>query len=203
MELDVVGLGDEAQRVYTALIGLPHSTASEVARASGTSTSAAGRLLSILVKAGLATRSAGRPPRFAATAPDIAVTELIKERERQLDTARALVRQLADRHREAQRIADPDVAVEVLRGRDDISAAVRRLTAGARRQIRTFDRPPYVDRPGSNLDDQRRRQRSGVIHRVLYDRDAVAWPGRLRDDILPSIRTGEQARVRPHCRSNS
>ncbi|KMS91040.1 transcriptional regulator [Streptomyces regensis] len=197
MELDVVGLDDEAQRVYTALIGLPHSTASELASACGTSTSAMGRLLSILVKAGLATRSAGRPPHFTATAPDVAVTELIKERERQLDTARALVRQLADRHREAQRIADPDVAVEVLRGRDDISAAVRRLTATARHQIRAFDRPPYVDRPGSNLDDQRRRQRSGITHRVLYDRSAVAWPGRLRDDILPSIRTGEQARVRP------
>ncbi|MFF5549413.1 helix-turn-helix domain-containing protein [Streptomyces olivaceoviridis] len=197
MELDVVGLGDEAQRVYTALIGLPHSTASEVASACGTSTSAAGRLLSGLVKAGLATRSTGRPPRFTATAPDVAVTELIKERERQLDTARALVRQLTDRHREALRIADPDIAVEVLRGRDDISAAVHRITAGARRQIRTFDRPPYVDRPGSNLDDQRRRQRSGVTHRVLYDQGAVAWPGRLRDDILPSIRTGEQARVRP------
>ncbi|MGW2708937.1 TrmB family transcriptional regulator [Streptomyces sp. NPDC001356] len=198
MELDVVGLDADAQRVYTALIGLPHSTASEVASACGTSTSAAGRLLSVLVKAGLATRSAGRPPRFAATAPDVSVTELIKERERQLDAARALVRRLTDRHREALRIADPDIAVEVLRGRDDISAAVRRLTAGARRQIRTFDRPPYVDRPGSNLDDQRRRQRSGVAHRVLYDRSAVAWPGRLADDILPSIRTGEQARVRAH-----
>lgn len=197
MELDVVGFDDEAQRVYSALIGLPRSTASEVAGVCGVSTSVTGRLLSVLVKAGLVTRSAGRPPRFTAVAPDVAVTELIRERERELERARAWVRRLADRHREAQRIADPDVAVEVLRGRDDISAAVRRLSANARHQIRIFDRPPYVDRPGSNLDDQRRRQRSGVTHRVLYDRSAVAWPGRLRDDILPSVRTGEQARVRP------
>lgn len=196
MELDVLGLGEETQRVYTTLIGLPHSTASEVASACRTSASQAGRRLSILVKTGLATRSASRPPRFTAAAPDVAVTELIKEREQQLGAARALVHQLADRHREALRIADPDIAVELLRGRDDISAAIRRLTDGALHQVRTFDRPPYVDRPGSNLDDQHRRQSSGVTHRVVYDRAAVAWPDRLRDDILPSIRFGEQARVR-------
>ncbi|MET8767232.1 helix-turn-helix domain-containing protein [Streptomyces sp. NPDC004658] len=195
MELDVLGLGDETQRVYTTLVGLPRSTASEVAKACGTSTSAAARLLSVLVKSGLATRSATRPPRFTAAAPDVAVTELIQERERQLDAARSLVRRLAVTHREALRVGDPGMAVELLSGYEDISAAVHRITAGARRQIRAFDRPPYVDRPGSNLENQRGRQRTGVTHRVVYDRAAVDWPGRLRDDILPSVRSGEQARV--------
>lgn len=195
MELDVLGLGDETQRVYTALVGLPRSTASQVAHACGTSTSTAARLLTVLVKAGLATRSAGRPPHFTAAAPDVAVTELIRQRERQLDAARSLVRRLAETHREASRIGDPSIAVELLSGHEDISAAVRRLTAGARREIRAFDRPPYVNRPGSDLEHQRGRQRTGVTHRVVYDRAAVDWPGRLRDDILPSIRFGEQARV--------
>lgn len=195
MELDVVGLNDETQRVYAALIGLPRSTASQVAGACGVSVSAAGRLLSVLVKNGLATRSAGRPPHFTAAAPDVAVTELIKERERSLDAARSLVQQLAEKHREAHRISDPNIAVELLTSHEDISAAVRRLTEGARRQLRAFDLPPYVDRPGSNLETQRQRQRTGIAHRVIYDRAAVAWPGRLQDDILPSIRGGEQARV--------
>ncbi|MFD8721438.1 TrmB family transcriptional regulator [Streptomyces sp. NPDC059629] len=196
MELEVLGLSGETQLVYTALIDLPRSTASEVADACGLTASVAGRLLSALVKCGLATRSAGRPPRFTAAAPDTAVTEMIQERERRLDAARSLVQQLAERHREALRISDPNIAVELLTGSEDIISAVRRLTGGARRQVRAFDRPPYVDRPGSNLENQRRRQRTGIAHRVVYDREAVAWPGRLRDDILPSIRTGEQARVR-------
>ncbi len=158
---------------------------------------AVGRLLSVLVKDGLATRSAGRPPHFTAAAPDVAVQRLIQERERRLDSARSLVQQLAEKHREAHRISDPNIAVELLTGHEDISAAVQRLTQGARRQVRAFDRPPYVDRPGSNLDNQRRRQRTGVVHRVIYDRAAVDWPGRLQEDILPSIRAGEQARVLP------
>ncbi|TKA09713.1 helix-turn-helix domain-containing protein [Actinacidiphila oryziradicis] len=86
--------------------------------------------------------------------------------------------------------------MELLTDRDDISAAAHRLTADARREVRGFDRPPYVDRPGSNLEAQVQRQRTGVVHRVIYDRAAVAWPGRLHDDILPGVHTGEQARFR-------
>ncbi|MFF2522630.1 TrmB family transcriptional regulator [Streptomyces liangshanensis] len=196
MELNVLGLTDETEHVYKVLVGLPRTTASEIADACGRPASAVGKLLSGLVKDGLATRSAGRPPRFTAVSPDVAVTALIQEREHRLDEARSLVERLTQTHREAARISHPDLAVELLSDRDDISAAVRRLTAGARREVRAFDRPPYVDRPGSNLDAQVQRQRTGVVHRVIYDREAVGWPGRLDNDIVPSIRTGEQARVR-------
>jgi hypothetical protein len=182
--------------VYSALVGLPRSAAGRIAESCGISASAAGRVLSGLVRDGLATRAAGRPPQFTATAPDVAVTALIQEREHRLDAARSLVQRLTETHREALRISDPDIAVELLTDRDDISAAVRRLTEGARREVRAFDRPPYVDPPGSNHQTQLERQRTGVTHRVIYDRAAVAWPGRLENDILPSVRTGEQARVR-------
>jgi DNA-binding CsgD family transcriptional regulator/DNA-binding MarR family transcriptional regulator len=196
MELDVLGLSGETQRVYAALVGLPRSPASRIAEACAMPPAAAGRLLARLVRDGLAIRAAGRPPTFTAAAPDVAVTALIQEREHRLDAARSLVQRLTEAHREALRISDPDIAVELLTDREDISAAVHRLTDGARREVRAFDRPPYVDRPGSNFATQLERLRTGVVHRVVYDRAAVAWPGRLEDDILPSVRTGEQARVR-------
>ncbi|WP_086724772.1 helix-turn-helix domain-containing protein [Streptomyces carpinensis] len=196
MELNVLGLTADTEHAYTALIGLPRCTASELGGVCGLSASAAGRLLSQLVKYGLATRAAGRPPRFTATAPEVAVTALIQEREHQLDAARSLVQRLAETHREANRISHPDIAVELLTDRGDISAAVHRLTSRARREVRAFDRPPYIDRPGANLETQTQRQRTGVSHRVIYNRAAVAWPGRLHSDILPSVRGGEQARVR-------
>lgn len=196
MELDVLGLSEETQRVYTTLVGLPRSSAARVAQACGMSATAAGRILAGLVRDGLATRAAGRPPHFSAAAPDLAVTALIQQREHRLDAARSLVQRLTETHREALRIVDPDIAVELLTGREDISAAVHRLAMGAQREVRGFDRPPYVDRPGGYLDTQVGRQRDGVAHRVIYDRAAVAWPGRLESDILPSLRGGEQARVR-------
>ncbi|MFC9843767.1 helix-turn-helix domain-containing protein [Streptomyces sp. NPDC060223] len=197
MGLNVLGLTEETEHVYTALVEHPRCTASELAKSCGLSPGGAGRLLSVLVKEGLATRTTGRPPRFSATAPDIAVTALIDEQQHRLDEARSLVHQLMATYREAARIAHPEMAVELLTERDDISSAVGRLTADARHQLRAFDRPPYVDRPGSGLDRQIERQRHGVTHRVIYDRAAVAWPGRMHNDIAPSIRAGEKARVRP------
>jgi sugar-specific transcriptional regulator TrmB len=197
MSLNVLGLSDETEHVYTALVGHPHCTASELAETCRLTPAGVGRLLSVLVRDGLATRTAGRPPRFSATVPDVAVTALIDEQQHRLDDARSLVHRLMETHREAVRITHPEMAVELLTDRDDISSAVGRLTADARHEVRAFDRPPYVDRPGSNLDLQIERQRRGVVHRVIYDREAVAWPGRMRNDIAPSIRAGEKARVRP------
>jgi len=196
MELNVLGLGDETEQAYTALVGHPRCTAAQLAGLCGGSTAWAARMLTVLIAGGLATRSGGRPPTYTAAAPDVAVTALIQAREHQLDAARSLVQRLAETHREANRISHPDIAVELLTRREDISEAVHRLTAEARHQVRAFDRPPYVDRPGSHLQDQVQRQRTGVVHRVIYSRDAVAWPGRLIGDILPSVRSGEQARVR-------
>lgn len=196
MAFDVLGLTEETERVYAVLVHLPHATASELAGACELSVPATARQLAGLVREGLATRATGRPPRFTAAAPDVAVTALIRRREKQLDEARLQVHRLMDAHREASRISSPDLAVELLTDRADVSAAVQCLTTQAQHEIRAFDRPPYVDRPGSNLDEQIRRQRRGVAHRVIYDRAAVAWPGRLADDILPSVQAGEQARVR-------
>jgi DNA-binding CsgD family transcriptional regulator len=195
MTFRVLGLAEEAERVYITLIRNPHATTAQLAAATELPVPAVARLLSRLVQDGLIARANGRPPRFSAAAPDTVISSLIGERERELTEARNLVHTLAEAHREARRINDPDTAVELLANRDDVSAAARRLSAVAQHQVRAFDRPPYVDRPGSNLQNQLGRQRDGVAHRVIYDRTAVSWPGRLVDDILPSIRTGELSRV--------
>lgn len=197
MGLDALGLTEETERMFVALVARPRRTASELGAACGLSSARAGRLLSSLVADGLATKAAGRPPRFSATAPDVAVSALIQERENQLNDARLMVHRLMEMHQEASRIDDPSLGVEVLTDRDEISRAVHRLSVGARHEVRAFDRPPYLDRPGSNLDAQTQRLRAGMTHRVIYNQDAVAWPGRMRDDIVRSIRAGEKARIRP------
>ena len=195
--LRVLGIDDESELVYTALVRNPHHSSAQLAAICELPTAVVGQLLSKLVKDGLATRTTGRPPYFTAAAPDTAVTQLISERERELGEARALVHRLADMHREAARVNNPAIAVELLSTRDDVSAAARRLSAVAQHQVRGFDRPPYVDRPGSNLGGQLQRQQEGVAYRIIYDRTAVAWPGRLQNDIIPSMRAGEQSRVHP------
>ena len=197
MAFHVLGLTEEAEHVYIALIRAPHSTSTELAQACDVPVGAAARLLAQLVAQGLAVRASGRPSRFSATPPDTAISKLIGEREDELAAARALVHRLAEMHREATRISDPDMAVELLGNREDVSVAAHRLLSMARREVRAFDRPPYVDRPGHDAQNQIQRQRGGVSHRVIYDRAALAWPGRLTDDIIPSMRAGEASRVHP------
>jgi DNA-binding Lrp family transcriptional regulator len=197
MELDALGLPADEGRMYVVLVGRPRSTASELGDACGLSPAAAGRILARLVDQGLAGRIAGRPPRFLATTPDVAITSLINQRENELGRARSFVHQLMETHREVARITYPDMALDVITSRDDISAMALKIQDNARTQVRAFDRPPYVDRPGVNLALQIQRQRHGVAHRVIYDRASVAWPGRMQRDIMPSVRAGEKARVRP------
>ena len=197
MALTAVGLTQADSRIYTALVGHPRSTPTELADACGVSPVAAGRVLGRLTRMGLARKIADRPVRYLAVTPDVAISDLINRREAELNQARTVVHELMDTHREASRILHPDLAADVLTDRDDISAMARRIQADAQVQIRAFDRPPYVDRPGSNLGVQVERQRRGVRHRVVYDRAAVAWQGRLEHDIVPSVRAGERARVRP------
>lgn len=197
MTFHILGLSDEAERVYVALVRSPHAASADLAQACDVPVGTAARLLSQLVGQGLAVRASGRPSRFSATAPDTAISKLIGEREDELAEARAMVHRLAEAHREATRINDPDMAVELLGNRDDVSVAAHRLIAMAQREVRAFDRPPYVDRPGHDVQNQIQRQRHGVTHRVIYDRAALAWPGRLIDDIIPSMRAGEASRVHP------
>jgi DNA-binding CsgD family transcriptional regulator len=197
MELAALGLAHSDGRIYVALVARPKATSAELAEVCGLSAVAAGRGLARLVESGLAGRISGTPVRYLAAAPDVVISDLIDRREAELSRARSFVHELMQTHREAARISHPDLAVEVLSNRDDISSLARRIGSDSRVQIRAFDRPPYVDRPGTNFQLQMEKLRGGVRHRVVYDRAALAWPGRIDRDILPSLKAGEQARVRP------
>jgi len=96
----------------------------------------------------------------------------------ELNRARSFVHELIRTHREASRISHPDLAVDVPTSREDISALARRLQADSREQVRMFDRPPYLDRPGVNLDVRVERERRGVRHRVIHDLPGDADPDR-------------------------
>jgi DNA-binding NarL/FixJ family response regulator len=148
----------------------------------------------------LATRS-GRPPRYLAAPPDIAINQLVQNREKELSVARAKAYSLSELHRNANRVS-PELAIEQLTDRETIASAVELLESKAQHQVRVFDTPPYYEPPegegaARNTAAQiARHQRDGVAHRVIYSQDAMTWPKKLETGILPAIRGGEQARMR-------
>jgi hypothetical protein len=101
-----------------------------------------------------------------------------------------------ERFRAASQYTHPEQSVEVLIGRNNISNRVVQLHTNVRSQMRAFDKPPYVDTPSDKHPGEENRLREGIRYRVVYDREALAWPGRLVSDIRAGIELGEEARVR-------
>jgi hypothetical protein len=154
------------------------------------------KALSRLTSGGMAGRVPGRPARYLASAPDIALGALVAAREAELRGARASIEDLTQVFREASRFTHPAELVEVVTGADNIDDRVRHVQESAKEQIRCLDKPPYLGPPGAKLADESRRLAEGIRYRVIYDREGVAVPGRLHDDILVSSARGEQSRVR-------
>lgn len=200
MELAVLGLTAFEEQVYEAVVALPGTTAAALADQLGTTAGALRPVLLSLVGRHLITRS-GRPAKYQAAPPDIAINQLVQTREKELSAARAKAHSLSEVHRNANRVR-PELAIEQLTDRETIASAVALLESEAQYQVRVFDTPPYYASPGGEGAAQNtrtqiaRHQSDGVEHRVIYSQDALTWPKKLETDILPAIRAGEQARMR-------
>jgi DNA-binding CsgD family transcriptional regulator/DNA-binding Lrp family transcriptional regulator len=196
MMWEAVGLDERESRVYEAVARHGHVTAPRIAAEVALSNTQVSRTLARLANRGLLTRLSGRPARFAAVAPEQVAASLIAEQQRQLLDLRAHARQLGEVHRRAS-VAwhHPADLIQVLEGPANVRNAFRRLQQEAQHQFRGFDRPPYLNNPLDGNDEEDRRLTSREItYRVIYDRSALAMPGRMAD-IWNGIHLGEQARV--------
>lgn len=197
-----LGLAPAESAVYVALVGNPRASADELATTARLSPAQTKGALVQLTERGLVSRLPGRPVRYLAAPPDAAIGELIGAVESKLWQARDAAQALMETHRAASRYIHPEQSLEVLVGQDNIGRRVTHIENSAKTQVRGFDKPPYVSTPSANVknanvENQGKRLRRGIRYRVIYSRNAVAWPGRLRAGLLATLREGEQARVRP------
>jgi len=195
--LEAVGITGLAARVYEELVETDQLSVEQVAERCGISARQAASELRTIASLGLAFRVGGRPVRYRAIAPDLAISTLIAQREEELRAARATMHQLTAVFQEASRVRHPDTHVEVVHGTANIARLGVRVHEQTQRQLRGFDRPPYSHEPGTNYRLEGSRLAVGVTYRVIYDSAALAIPGRMTDDIIPILSAGEQARTWP------
>jgi DNA-binding CsgD family transcriptional regulator len=195
--LEAVGITGTAALVYAELVETDQLSADQVAERCAISVRQAAAELRNIAALGLAFRVSGHPVRYRAVAPDLAISALIGQREEELRAARATMHQLTAVFQEASRVRHPDAHVEVVHGAPNIARLSVRVHEQTQHQLRGFDRPPYSHEPGANYRLEGSRLAVGVAYRVIYDNAALAIPGRMADDILPSSAAGEQARTRP------
>lgn len=193
--LDTVGLTEAEQTVYLALLDGGPGTSREVRERCDLSPRRLGAVLASLEAVGLVSRLPGRTPHYAPAPPDVALEVLIRAREDALQRSRLYATQLVERYRTTGRSARPEEVVEVLVTPQAILQRWQQLQRGARREVCSFDRPPYVSASGVNPVEEEMLA-GGVGYRSVYHREGLDLPDKLAA-IQRTVAAGEEARVSP------
>ncbi|MDG4798313.1 helix-turn-helix domain-containing protein [Micromonospora sp. WMMD1082] len=185
------GISAADEVVLRALLGRGQANAVEVAAATGLSPQRVADALDQLRRQGLVARFAAEPERYAAADPRVALDALLHPAERSLRRARDAAAELAaiyETVRTGEAVTGP---VEVVTG-EEIGRTFLRLQQSAVREVRAFDRPPYVHAAGNPVEPAVLAR--GVRWRAIYHPDALEQPGALAE-VRSLAALGEQARV--------
>lgn len=194
LTLTAVGLTDREERVYRALVRRRHASPAEIARDVGTTAARVRRAMEELEAKGFVSRMPGRKVMFVAGPPDVAIEAAIHRRMEGIERARHTAHRLAEEFRSGSAAAAPVEVVEVVLGREAVVQRWAQLQQIATEELLAFDRPPYSrSKPDTNPDEDIALRR-GVRYRIVYSREALAWPGML-PHIQRYVEAGERARV--------
>jgi DNA-binding CsgD family transcriptional regulator len=188
--LDGMGLTQGEEAVYVELMDLPAAGLAELrARCAAIEVAPA---LAGLERKGLVVRLPGTSLRYAAAPPDMALEALARAREQELAGARLAIAQLTSRYRLAQVATRPHEVVEVVTTRQATLLRWEQLQRSARREVRSFDRPPYVNASENPLEIE--LLETGIAYRCVYQAAGFALPGR-PEAVRAMMAAGEQVRV--------
>ncbi|MBY8889073.1 LuxR C-terminal-related transcriptional regulator [Streptomyces sp. PTM05] len=192
--LQPVGLGQTDSDVYLRLLSHAHVTPADLAQALELSASTVRQSLRRLTSAGLCNQLVGRPIRYVAAPPEVALDSLVIQHHRELDQLRVQARALSVR---AQTTGAQSPLIELVEGAEAVWHTLARLELGARQEVLIIDSPPYLA-SGLNTNEIQALER-GVTYRAIYHAQALADSGRLA--LLERyLEAGEQARSLPDAR---
>lgn len=194
---EALNLDRGQELAYLALVDHPAATVAELAEHAQLPPSQLSRALTDLQRRRLVHRTGGRPARYSAAPPDVAISALVNERRGELDRTLLAVPALLEQYRQAAARADPAALLEVVTGQDVAHRRFLEMMAGATTEIMAFDRETADEGTGpSEIAVERPVLERGVRCRAIYEAAALERPDR-----LPTIRAlaglGEQARVLP------
>lgn len=194
-ELVLLGLDERDARAYLVLLAEGTSTDEVVAAKIDEPVPAVRASFAALNEAGLVSLVEGGST-ATPVRPGPGLDMLVRRKEAELRQARISA---VDSYESFLRLAGGEPVghlIEVIGGAA-VAERIRQLERGVREEIRGFDSPPYYADADANQDELDNLSR-GVRYRVVYATAALERADYLADNVVPGVRSGEEARTLPH-----
>ncbi|HUP83458.1 MAG TPA: helix-turn-helix domain-containing protein [Candidatus Limnocylindria bacterium] len=197
-QLTRLGLTSYEAKAYLTLIRRDSFTAAQVARQSGLPRQRIYDVLGSMVQKGLAVARPGNVVKYAATPPDVAISQLVAVQREDLDrtegAAKQMVADLEPAFEAGQRETDPLEYIEVLRDKRAINERFAELQNAVKKEILVFTKPPYATPPQENVEGLEVIQSHEA--RSLYEFSIFDDP-KVARGVERFVEAGEQARFVP------
>ncbi|WP_327318625.1 helix-turn-helix domain-containing protein [Streptomyces sp. NBC_01235] len=192
--LGAIGLDETHESAYRALVSVGAADVPDLARRLTLGEQDTERALRRLERHGLAAQSSGRPGRWVAAPPGVALGALLTQQRHELEQAELAAVLLAEEYRAAA--AEPAVhdLVEVVTGAAAVAQRFLQLQLGASEEVCALVTGTPVAVTGSENDAEERATARGVRYRVVLERAVLDQPHG-RTELTTALGRDEQVRV--------
>ncbi|MEU9309131.1 helix-turn-helix domain-containing protein [Streptomyces sp. NPDC048256] len=192
--LGAIGLDGTHESAYRALVSVGAADVPDLARRLALGEHDTERALRRLERHGLAAQSSGRPGRWVAAPPGVALGALLTQQRHELEKAELAAALLAEEYRAAA--AEPAVhdLVEVVTGAAAVSQRFLQIQLGASEEVCALVTGTPVAVTGGENDAEERATARGVPYRVVLERAVLDQPDGMAE-LTAALGRDEQVRV--------
>ncbi|QJT04900.1 helix-turn-helix transcriptional regulator [Streptomyces asoensis] len=192
--LGAIGLDETHESAYRALVSVGAADVPDLARRLALGEHDTERALRRLERHGLAAQSSGRPGRWVAAPPGVALGALLTQQRHELEKAELAAALLAEEYRAAA--AEPAVhdLVEVVTGAAAVTQRFLQIQLGASEEVCALVTGTPVAVTGGENDAEERATARGVRYRVVLERAVLDQPDGMTE-LTAALGRDEQVRV--------
>jgi sugar-specific transcriptional regulator TrmB len=192
--LEIVGLSEDAERVYADLVTSGAADIDTVAARAGLSVPATEAVIAELQPRGLLVSRPGDPHSYAAAPPSVALEALLAQQRHALHQAELAAVTLAESYRSGTAERSDRDLIEVLTGGEAIRHRFEQIQRSATWELLALvtERPTVV-RTDENAAELEAVQR-GVTYRVVLEREALSSP-EVAESLAASVHDDKSIRV--------
>lgn len=192
--LGAIGLDGTHESAYRALVSVGAADVPDLARRLTLGERETERALRRLEQHGLAAQSSGRPGRWVAAPPGVALGALLTQQRHELEKAELAAALLAEEYRGAATEPSVHDLVEVVTGAAAVAQRFLQLQLGASDEVCALVTGNPVAVTGSENDAEEQATARGVRYRVVLERAVLDQPHGMAE-VAAALGRDEQVRV--------